>query len=47
VHFGNGAVGLHFPVTTTRTASSPTDPNAANDAATVYCYAVTGLLIVC
>ncbi|MDI5966838.1 hypothetical protein [Streptantibioticus silvisoli] len=47
VHFGTGAVGLHFPVTTTRTASSPADPNAANDTATVYCYAVTGLLIVC
>lgn len=36
-----------LPATATRTTSSPTDPNPANDTATKTCTAVTGLLIQC
>ncbi|GII91389.1 DUF11 domain-containing protein [Sinosporangium siamense] len=41
------SVGLALPVTTTRTASSTTDPNAANDSASRNCTVITGLIILC
>ncbi|MFD5142682.1 hypothetical protein [Streptomyces sp. NPDC058401] len=37
----------HFTITTTRTASSPLDPNPANDTASIQCTAVTTLLVHC
>jgi alpha-tubulin suppressor-like RCC1 family protein len=40
-------VGLPLPATATRTASTPTDPNAANDQASASCLVVTGLIILC
>jgi YVTN family beta-propeller protein len=36
-----------MPVTATRTASSPTDGNAANDSSTVTCSALTSILVSC
>jgi len=36
-----------MPVTVTRTASTPTDGNAANDSGTVTCSALTSILVSC
>ncbi|WP_405433508.1 hypothetical protein [Streptomyces anulatus] len=36
-----------LPATATRTTSTPTDPNTANDTATKTCTAVTSLIITC
>lgn len=36
-----------LPATATRTASSPTDPNPANDSATTSCTVVASLIIIC
>ncbi|HEV2784270.1 MAG TPA: hypothetical protein VGX25_33205 [Actinophytocola sp.] len=44
---GTLTVGLPLPATATRTASTPNDPNAANDRATANCTVVTGLIILC
>ena len=46
-YFGLLTIGLPLHATATRTASSPTDPNATNDSDTAYCYAITPLLIHC
>lgn len=40
-------VGIPLNATATRTASSPADPNPANDQAKARCNVVTGLLILC
>lgn len=40
-------VGLPLDATATRTASSPSDPNPGNDAATAHCVAATSLVILC
>ncbi|WP_027005745.1 DUF11 domain-containing protein [Conexibacter woesei] len=45
-NFGLLSLGA-LNATATRTASAPTDPNAANDSATANCTAVTSLLITC
>ena len=39
--------GVHLTATAIRTASSPPDPNPANDTATVTCRANVSLLILC
>jgi uncharacterized repeat protein (TIGR01451 family) len=44
---GTLTVGLPLSATATRTASSPTDPNPANDQASANCLVVTGLIILC
>lgn len=44
---GTLTVGLPLPATARRAASSPTDPNPANDVATASCVVVTGLIILC
>ncbi|MFF8958599.1 hypothetical protein [Streptomyces sp. NPDC014894] len=36
-----------LPATATRTTSTPTDPNPANDSATTSCTVITGLIILC
>lgn len=40
-------VGIPLNATATRTASSPADPNPANDQAAAGCHVVTGLIILC
>jgi YVTN family beta-propeller protein len=40
-------LGLYLNVTATRTASTPADPNAANDSSTDTCQAITTLLVSC
>ncbi|MFC0435272.1 DUF11 domain-containing protein [Kutzneria buriramensis] len=40
-------ISSSLPVTVTRTASAPTDPNAANDSSTVTCSALTSILVSC
>jgi uncharacterized repeat protein (TIGR01451 family) len=45
--YGLLTIGLPLSATATRTASSPTDPNATNDSATANCTAITALLITC
>jgi hypothetical protein len=40
-------VGLPLSATAVRAASTPTDPNPANDRATANCAVVTGLIILC
>ena len=44
---GTLTVGLPLPATATRTASTPSDPNPANDQASASCVVVTGLIILC
>ncbi|WP_051223783.1 DUF11 domain-containing protein [Conexibacter woesei] len=46
-YFGLLTVGLPLHATATRTASSPTDPNPANDSNGTNCIAITSLLIGC
>ena len=46
-YFGLLTIGLPLHATATRTASSPTDPNAANDSDSANCVAITSLLIGC
>lgn len=41
------SLGTTYTVTATRTTSSPTDPNPANDTATRKCTALTSLIINC
>lgn len=41
------SIGLPYRFTATRTTSSPTDPNSANDTATTTCTALTSLLVSC
>lgn len=36
-----------LPATSTRTTSSPVDPNAANDTASANCRVLTGLIVRC
>jgi hypothetical protein len=45
--FGALSVGVHPATTATRTASSPADPNPANDSRTVRCLANVSLIIFC
>jgi hypothetical protein len=40
-------IGLPYTFTARRTASSPQDPNPANDSATIQCTVVTPLLVTC
>ncbi|MFD7735015.1 hypothetical protein ACFV6F_32120 [Kitasatospora phosalacinea] len=40
-------VGLPLTITTTRTASAPSDPVASNDTSTDTCTVVTGLIVLC
>jgi Domain of unknown function DUF11 len=46
-YFGVLTIGLPLNATATRTTSSPTDPNAANDSDSAACTALTALLITC
>lgn len=41
------SIGLPYTFTARRTASSPQDPNPANDSATIQCTVVTPLLVTC
>jgi hypothetical protein len=40
-------IGLPLNATATRTASTPEDPNLANDSSTASCNVITGLIIIC
>jgi hypothetical protein len=40
-------IGLPLKATATRTASTPEDPNPANDSSTASCNVITGLIIIC
>jgi Domain of unknown function DUF11 len=45
--FGALSYGVHLATTATRAASSPADPNPANDSTTVTCRANVSLIILC
>jgi hypothetical protein len=40
-------IGLPLKATATRTASTPEDPNPANDSSSANCNVITGLIIIC
>ncbi|MFI6317813.1 hypothetical protein ACIBG8_09865 [Nonomuraea sp. NPDC050556] len=46
-HLGLLTIGLPLNATATRTASTPSDPDPANDSATAGCTVLTGLIIDC